>query len=134
MTVDQLLAMTATDEPRSMKAEARDRALLAAAVTFRAFTTREVARKAGDTSWYGGASILMRSLLRQGRLRIVSLEGAKPYVYEWVHGADDLEALRTDGTPSTVLVHALEAEVDRLRAAVGEPPLRPRVSTEAVSA
>lgn len=124
-TVDELLALTAPDEPRGMKAEARDRALLGAAADQRAFTTKDVVRRASCTSWYSAAAHLFRVLHRDGHLRIVSPDGTKPYVYEWVSGPDDLEALRAGGAPVEKLVAALEAEVDRLRARVGEPPLSP---------
>lgn len=124
-TVDELLTLTASGEPRGMRAEQRDRALLSAAAEMRAFTTKEVVRRTSCTSWYSAGAHLFRVLHRDGHLRIVSPDGAKPFVYEWVSGPDDLEALRAGGAPVEKLVAALEAEVDRLRARVGEPPLSP---------
>lgn len=131
--LDDLLVVTAPERPRGTIAEARDRSLLAAACDLRAFTTQDVVSRATHSTtqvhathpWYSTASALLRTLHREGHLRIVSAPRVKPYAYEWVEGPDDLEALRLSSADPVRLIPALEAEVDRLRAIVGEPPLAP---------
>lgn len=128
MDIDRLLAATADMDPRhprGPKAEARDRALLEAASGLPAFTTHDVSERTAHREWYGAASLLLRTLHAQGVLRIVSPEGKKPYVYAWVGGpVADLDVLRDQRDVDVfAYVAALEAEVDRLRQLVGEPPL-----------
>lgn len=103
-TIDELLEITGHGSPRSAKADARDRALLGAACDLRAFTTTDVVSAAAGTSsqvftshpWYGTTSALLRALHAAGRLQIVSPEGARPIVYEWVDGTAPCPAC--DGT------------------------------------
>lgn len=71
------------ERSRSARAVVRDRALLDAAARLDRFTTAQVARDAGNTHWYGAASVLLRHLRAEGHVRIVSPEGAKPFVFEW---------------------------------------------------
>jgi len=79
-----LAAVAVFERSRTARAQARDRALLTAAAGLDRFTTTDVAVRAGNTYWYGAASILLRTLRREGHLRVVSDPGSKPYVYEWV--------------------------------------------------
>lgn len=79
-----LAASAVFDKRRGEKARRRDRALLTAAAGLERFTTDDVVSRAGNTYWYGAASVLLRSLRQEGHVRVVSDPGSKPYVYEWV--------------------------------------------------
>lgn len=128
--LEELVALVAV-EPRSPKAEDRDRALLSAALGLPAFTARDLCSVASCSSWASAARHVLRVLHREGLVEIVSPDGTKPYVYAWVGSpVADLATLRAayqfDPTVEAApYVTALEAEVDRLRAAVGEHPLVP---------
>lgn len=81
------IAAAVFDRPRSAKAEARDEALLAAACDMDLFTVQDLVRATGGVSWHSAAGFLLRTLVREGRMRVVSPPGAKPFVYEWAPDA-----------------------------------------------
>lgn len=80
------MAAAVFDRPRSAKAEARDEALLAAACGMDLFTTQDLLRATGGKYPHSPASLLLRTLVREGRMRVVSRPGSTPFVYEWVPG------------------------------------------------